>query len=87
MKSLFNFKITKRIFISCDINITYKKNQSLEFNLFLLPSISIYKTSNDCYQMTKLKYYFLGWTKINFNWIFFNLQLSIQNKPNKKGNS
>lgn len=82
MKSLFNLKITKRIFISSDINISYKKNKTLEFNLFLLPSINIYKTSNECYQMTKLKYHFLGWTKINFNWLFFNLQLSIQNKPN-----
>lgn len=80
MKSLFNIKISKRTIISSDINFSYDKEEGFNFNLFLLPSISIDKTSNDIIKGSSVSYTFTGWTKINFDWLVFNLCISIKNK-------
>ena len=80
MKSLFNIKISKRTIISSDINFSYNKKEGFNFNLFFLPSISIDKTSNDVIKGRSVSYTFTGWTKINFDWLIFNLCISIKNK-------
>ena len=80
MKSLFNIKISKRTIISSDINFSYDKEEGFNFNLFFLPSISIDKTSNDIIKGRSVSYTFTGWTKINFDWLVFNLCISIKNK-------
>lgn len=80
MKSLFNIKISKRTIISSDINFSYDKEEGFNFTLFFLPSISIDKTSNDVYKCSSINYKFTGWTKINFDWLVFNLCISIKNK-------
>ena len=80
MKSFFNLKISKRTIISLDINFSYNKGEGFNFNLFFLPSISIDKTSNDIIKGKSVSYTFTGWTKINFDWLVFNLCISIKNK-------
>lgn len=80
MKSLFNIKIGKRTIISSDINCSFHKKDGCEFNLFLLPSISIDKTANDVIMSSSINYTFTGWTKINFDWLIFNFCISIKNK-------
>lgn len=80
MKSLFNIKISKRTIISSDINFSYDKEEGFNFNLFFFPSISIDKTSNDIIKGKSVSYKFTGWTKINFDWLVFNLCISIKNK-------
>lgn len=80
MKSLFNLNLSKRTIISFDVNISYHKKEGFGFNLFLLPSLSIEKTANDIIKGKAISYTFTGWTKINFDWLVFNLCISIKNK-------
>lgn len=79
MKSLFNIKLTNRIFLSLDVNFSYNKEEGFDFNLYILPSINIEKNSNDIVKCSHKTYKFYGWTKINFNFLLFNLCISINN--------
>lgn len=80
MKSLFNLIVSKRTIVSFVINFSYHKKEGIGFNLFLLPSLSIEKTTNDIIKGKTISYTFTGWTKINFDWLVFNLCISIKNK-------